>query len=326
MFPRTGRVLPRLLRLPVIVAWLALRHELHTGLKTQTPHVPCLARPRRHHRHGAQLHRPRPSAAARGHGHRLCRADPRCDLRRHVPRREGPRLPPVDGGARPRGRARRALAPVAGRPDHGGCQPRRWVPSSCCSPAVFAALAQVFVRKMVQTESTSAIVFYFSLTATVMSFLTLPWGWAWPPLWVLALLVLAGLLGGIGQILLTSSYRHADASLIAPFEYASMLLAIIVGYVGLLRGPDADDADGGGDDRDGGYPDHLARAAAGPRTRAPAQGRQPAELTLRSRTARANRPRPPAPAGRPRPPAAEPPCAARSSTSEAGAAPTMWRP
>jgi drug/metabolite transporter (DMT)-like permease len=36
--------------------------------------------------------------------------------------------------------------------------------------AVFAALAQVFVRKMVQTESTSAIVFYFSLTATAMSF------------------------------------------------------------------------------------------------------------------------------------------------------------
>ena len=32
------------------------------------------------------------------------------------------------------------------------------------------------------------------------------------------------------QIFLTSSYRHADASVIAPFEYASMLLALIVGY------------------------------------------------------------------------------------------------
>jgi drug/metabolite transporter (DMT)-like permease len=47
--------------------------------------------------------------------------------------------------------------------------------------AVFAALAQVFVRKMVQTESTAAIVFYFSLTATAMSLLTLPWGWSMPP-------------------------------------------------------------------------------------------------------------------------------------------------
>jgi drug/metabolite transporter (DMT)-like permease len=96
--------------------------------------------------------------------------------------------------------------------------------------AVCAALAQVFVRKMVQTESTSAIVFYFSLTASALSLLTLPWGWALPPAWVLGVLVLAGLLGGVGQIFLTSSYRHADASLIAPFEYASMLLAIIVGY------------------------------------------------------------------------------------------------
>jgi drug/metabolite transporter (DMT)-like permease len=97
--------------------------------------------------------------------------------------------------------------------------------------AVFAALAQVFVRKMVQTETTAAIVFYFSLTATAMSLLTLPWGWTVPPAWVLALLILAGLLGGVGQILLTSAYRFADASLVAPFEYASMLLAIIVGYV-----------------------------------------------------------------------------------------------
>jgi len=96
--------------------------------------------------------------------------------------------------------------------------------------AVFAALAAVFVRKLVQTETTSAIVFYFSVTATLLSLLTLPWGWAMPSLQVLGLLILAGLLGGVGQILLTTSYRHADASLIAPFEYTSMLLAIIVGY------------------------------------------------------------------------------------------------
>lgn len=96
--------------------------------------------------------------------------------------------------------------------------------------AVCAALAQVFVRKLVQTETVSAIVFYFSITATLLSLLTLPWGWTLPSAQVLALLICAGLLGGVGQILLTSSYRHADASLIAPFEYASMLLAIIVGY------------------------------------------------------------------------------------------------
>ncbi|MEM9318859.1 MAG: DMT family transporter [Pseudomonadota bacterium] len=97
--------------------------------------------------------------------------------------------------------------------------------------ATFAALAHVFVRRLTQTEGTAAIVFYFSVTATCLSLLTLPWGWVMPAPRELLLLVLAGFLGGFGQILLTSSYRHADASLIAPFDYTSMLLAIAVGYL-----------------------------------------------------------------------------------------------
>lgn len=96
--------------------------------------------------------------------------------------------------------------------------------------AVFAALAQVFVRKLVQTEKTPAIVFYFSLTATALSLITVPFGWVWPAPFELALLIGAGLLGGIGQILLTSSYREADASLVAPFDYASMLFALAIGW------------------------------------------------------------------------------------------------
>lgn len=96
--------------------------------------------------------------------------------------------------------------------------------------ATCAALAQVFVRKLTKTEDTAAIVFYFSVTATCLSLLTLPWGWVIPDGPEFVMLILAGLLGGFGQILLTSSYRHADASLIAPFDYTSMLIAIGVGY------------------------------------------------------------------------------------------------
>jgi drug/metabolite transporter (DMT)-like permease len=96
--------------------------------------------------------------------------------------------------------------------------------------AVFAALAQVFVRKLVQTETTGAIVFWFSVTAAGLSLVTLPFGWVVPQPSDLALLVLAGVLGGVGQVLLTSSYRHADASVIAPFEYVSILFALGIGY------------------------------------------------------------------------------------------------
>jgi drug/metabolite transporter (DMT)-like permease len=95
---------------------------------------------------------------------------------------------------------------------------------------VFSALAACFVRKLVQTESTTAIVFYFSLTCSVLALMTLPFGWVIPAPEQLALLVGAGLLGGVGQILLTSSYRHADTAVIAPFEYTSILLALAVGW------------------------------------------------------------------------------------------------
>lgn len=96
--------------------------------------------------------------------------------------------------------------------------------------AVFSALAQVFVRKLVLAERTTAIVFYFSLTSTCVSLVTLPFGWVWPAPGTAAMLICAGLLGGVGQVLLTSSYRFADASVVAPFEYASMILALLVGY------------------------------------------------------------------------------------------------
>lgn len=96
--------------------------------------------------------------------------------------------------------------------------------------AVFVALAQVFVRRLVREETTSAIVFYFSVNAAVLSLVTLPWGWVMPQPATFALLVLTGLLGGLGQVLLTGSYRHAGASVIAPFEYVSMLIALAVGW------------------------------------------------------------------------------------------------
>ncbi|MEP2782287.1 MAG: DMT family transporter [Pseudoruegeria sp.] len=98
-----------------------------------------------------------------------------------------------------------------------------------CS-ATLAAFAQITIRRMVATETTSSIVFWFSITATVMGLLSLPFGWVVPTGTEFALLVLSGLLGGVGQILLTNSYRHADASVVAPFDYTSMILALGIGY------------------------------------------------------------------------------------------------
>jgi drug/metabolite transporter (DMT)-like permease len=96
---------------------------------------------------------------------------------------------------------------------------------ACCS-----AGATIQVRRLTATEKTGAIVLYFSLLTTVLGLATVVLGWRSPPLEDLALLVLIGVLGGIGQILLTSSYRHADASIIAPFEYTTMIWALLFGW------------------------------------------------------------------------------------------------
>lgn len=92
------------------------------------------------------------------------------------------------------------------------------------------ALAQIFVRKMVQEERTSAIVFWFSATSSVLGLMTLPFNWVMPDAQTVALLVTVGLLGGLGQIFLTSAYRFGEASLIAPFEYVSLLLSVAIGW------------------------------------------------------------------------------------------------
>jgi len=93
------------------------------------------------------------------------------------------------------------------------------------------AMVQIHIRQLVQTEHTAAIVFYFSITATLLSLLTFPFGWVMPSWETFLLLFASGIIGGVAQILVTSSYRFAAASMLAPYDYASMLFAIVIGYV-----------------------------------------------------------------------------------------------
>jgi drug/metabolite transporter (DMT)-like permease len=96
--------------------------------------------------------------------------------------------------------------------------------------AALAAVAMVHVRQLVRTERTPTIVLYFSLSSAIFSLGTLPFGWAWPSWEQATLLICAGFVGGIGQILLTESYRYAEVSTIAPFEYTSIIWGTIFGY------------------------------------------------------------------------------------------------
>jgi drug/metabolite transporter (DMT)-like permease len=85
-------------------------------------------------------------------------------------------------------------------------------------------------RRLTESETTSSIVFYFSLVCALAGLATWPFGWISPTWPELAALVVIGLCGGVAHILLTESYRWAPASLVAPFDYTAMVWAFVLGY------------------------------------------------------------------------------------------------
>ncbi len=85
-------------------------------------------------------------------------------------------------------------------------------------------------RHLTKSETTSSIVFYFSLICALAGLATWPFGWLAPTGTEFAVLVAIGFLGGTAHILLTESYRYAAASVVAPFDYTSMVWALVLGY------------------------------------------------------------------------------------------------
>ncbi len=96
--------------------------------------------------------------------------------------------------------------------------------------ALVVALGSVVVSRLIVAERTTTVVFYFSAISSVGFLLTAPFGWRWPDGATLALLIASGFLGGVAQLLVTQSYRYADTSAVAPFEYCSILFGIALGY------------------------------------------------------------------------------------------------
>jgi drug/metabolite transporter (DMT)-like permease len=97
--------------------------------------------------------------------------------------------------------------------------------------AVFSALAMMFLRGMSGGEHAITITFYFSLTSMSCAALTALWGWPMPTGRQWLAIVLAGVFGVLGQLLMTFSYRYAEASTIAPLDYTNLLMAVAFGYL-----------------------------------------------------------------------------------------------
>jgi drug/metabolite transporter (DMT)-like permease len=96
--------------------------------------------------------------------------------------------------------------------------------------AILTAGVSIQMRRMARTESSAAIVFWFSLTSLVPLGLLLPFvghahdsqGW----------LLLAGLslCGAIGQLLLTTSLRHAPVAAVMTMDYTALIWSGLLGW------------------------------------------------------------------------------------------------
>ena len=114
------------------------------------------------------------------------------------------------------------------------------------------SFSMIFTRQLSRTESNGAIVTYFALTSTVLSGLALPFVWVQPEIgdwshltaavlfgndW--SLLIAIGLIGGVGQILITHAFRSAPVAIVSPFQYTSILGGLVFGYAFFGDLPDA---------------------------------------------------------------------------------------
>lgn len=106
--------------------------------------------------------------------------------------------------------------------------------------AVGSAGAVTTIREIGKTEAGPTIVFYFTLAGMLWGLLSLPIGmmfpqthltWVIPNLGVLAGLIAAGVVGGVGQLLHTQALKVAPVAVVAPFDYSQLLWAAILGYL-----------------------------------------------------------------------------------------------
>ena len=88
----------------------------------------------------------------------------------------------------------------------------------------------ITIRQLSSTEPVWLISFYFSLSITLLSFLTIPQGWVMPSLNHLVLLSLIGIFGGVANLWLSQSYKYSEVSLVTPLKYLALVFAIIFGY------------------------------------------------------------------------------------------------
>lgn len=93
------------------------------------------------------------------------------------------------------------------------------------------ALAMIMTRRLGTTESAGAMTFYSALVFLAVGLIAAPFTWIQPTPIGLLLMAATGLLAGSAQYCLTEAFRIAPPSVVAPFEYTSLVWAMLFGFL-----------------------------------------------------------------------------------------------
>jgi drug/metabolite transporter (DMT)-like permease len=93
------------------------------------------------------------------------------------------------------------------------------------------SFAMILTRRLGSTESAGAMTFYSALVFLAVSLIAAPFSWIRPTPIGMLLMAATGLLAGAAQYCLTEAFRIAPPSVVAPFEYTSLLWAMLFGFL-----------------------------------------------------------------------------------------------
>ncbi len=93
----------------------------------------------------------------------------------------------------------------------------------------FAASASL-IRILSKTDKNYLISFYYTAGLTLVSLFLDPLSWKIPLFKDCLLLISIGIIGSLGNIIITEAYRKSEISLITPIKYLNLIFAIVLGY------------------------------------------------------------------------------------------------
>ena len=121
-----------------------------------------------------------------------------------------------------------------------------WAAALALMSALFYALAVISVRQLSGSEPAVRIYFYYNVANILVCGAAMPWLWVEPTPLHWAIFIGIGGLGAIAQYCFLCAYRLASASIVAPFDYAQILFALLLGYLVWAELPRAQSFLGGG--------------------------------------------------------------------------------